>query len=350
MPDALLRVEDLRTTFTTYDGTVRAVDGVSFEVHEGETFGLVGESGSGKSVTALSLMRLIPDPPGRIVGGQAWFRGQDLLALDEAAMRRIRGNDVAMIFQEPMTSLNPVFRIGDQIAEAVLLHQGLGVRLSPLDKALARGFLPTKRVRTKRRRAMERVVDLLGRTGIADPERVAQMYPHELSGGMRQRAMIAMALSCHPALLIADEPTTALDVTIQAQILDLMRKMQREEGSAVLLITHHLGVVAEFCQRVAVMHGGRIVEQATTEALFAEPLHPYTQELLAVVPDPSRPARGRLPVAEGRWRHAVGKAPCREPLHHLVEASPGHLVACTLRHKDDPPKPPAPEQALEVRA
>ncbi|MBX9961485.1 MAG: ABC transporter ATP-binding protein [Burkholderiales bacterium] len=261
MSAPLLEVRDLQTHFFTRAGVAKAVDGVSFDIAAGETLALVGESGCGKSVTAFSILRLIADPPGRIVGGRILFEGQDLLALTAAQMRTVRGNRIAMIFQEPMTALNPVFTIGDQIVEAVVQHRVLD-----------------------RKAAWRRTVELLERVRIPDAARRAYEYPHRLSGGLRQRAMIAMALACEPKLLIADEPTTALDVTIQAQILDLIDELKRETGMGVLLITHDLGVVAQHAQRVAVMYAGRIVEQAPIADLFADPQHPYTRGLLASIP------------------------------------------------------------------
>jgi ABC-type dipeptide/oligopeptide/nickel transport system ATPase component len=249
----LLQVKNLQTSFFTPEGEVRAVDGVSFEIHEGKTIGLVGESGCGKSVTSLSIMRLIPSPPGKIVGGEILYRGRDLLKLNNEEMRKIRGNEISMIFQEPMTSLNPVFTVGDQIGEAIRLHQGLG-----------------------KREARDKTIEMLRLVKIADPESRVDAYPHQLSGGMRQRVMIAMALSCNPSLLIADEPTTALDVTIQAQILELMKELQQKIGMALLLITHDLGVVAEQADDVAIMYAGKIVERSDTRAIFNQPLHPYT--------------------------------------------------------------------------
>ena len=256
----LLRIEDLHTQFHVHGGTVKAVDGVNLTIPARSTVGLVGESGSGKSITALSIMRLL-EKNGRITGGHVWFRDQDLVPMSDEEMQEIRGNDISMIFQEPMTALNPVFTVGDQIAEVVRLHQ-----------------------KVDQRAGMNRAIEMLRLVGISDPKRRAGQYPHELSGGMRQRVMIAMALSTNPELLIADEPTTALDVTIQAQILTLMRNLKGEFGSAILLITHDLGVVAEMCDSVAVMYAGRIVEQAPTEELFASPKHPYTQGLLASIP------------------------------------------------------------------
>ncbi|MBI3090481.1 MAG: ABC transporter ATP-binding protein [Candidatus Tectomicrobia bacterium] len=257
----LLNVTDLQTHFFTAEGVVRAVDGVSFQLREGETLGLVGESGCGKTVTALSILRLIPDPPGKIVGGSIKLGGRELLELTEAQMRKIRGNEISIIFQEPMTSLNPVFTIGNQISEAIILHQGLS-----------------------KKAAMEKSIDMLRLVAMANPERRVREYPHQLSGGMRQRAMIAMALSCNPKVLLADEPTTALDVTIQAQILDLMLKLKEELGAAIIMITHDLGVVAESAQQIAVMYAGRIVEQGSAKEIFGTPSHPYTQGLLASVP------------------------------------------------------------------
>jgi oligopeptide/dipeptide ABC transporter ATP-binding protein len=271
--EPLLEVEELRVAFASEGGELPAVRGASLRIAAGETVALVGESGCGKSVTALALLRLL-DASARIDAAALRFRGRDLLGADAEAIRRVRGAEIGMIFQEPMTSLNPVFRIGDQIGEVLELHRGLG--------------------RAASRRA---AVELLGRVRISDPARRAEQYPHELSGGMKQRVMIAMALACHPALLIADEPTTALDVTIQAQILELLRSLQRELGMAILLITHDLGVVAQFAERVAVMYAGEIVEQAPVRELFGAPLHPYTQALLRALPRSGR--RGRLEAIEG---------------------------------------------------
>ena len=257
----LLSVSELRTHFFTDEGVVKAVEDVSFDVDMGETLGIVGESGCGKSVTALSIMQLIPDPPGRIVGGRIIFNGCDLTRLSKNEMRRIRGNKISMIFQEPMTSLNPVFTIGFQIAEALKLHQGLS-----------------------KKEAFDKAVDMLQIVGISSPERRIKEYPHQMSGGMRQRIMIAMALSCNPGLLIADEPTTALDVTIQAQILDLMNTLKQEFGAAIVLITHDLGVIAEMAQHVIVMYTGKIVESGDVDTIFEDPLHPYTRGLLGSIP------------------------------------------------------------------
>jgi len=317
---AVLEVEDLRTYFYTLDGITRAVDGVSFEVREGETLGIVGESGCGKSVTALSIMRLIPPKIGRTVSGAVRFDGRDLLGLEESEMRDIRGNRIAMIFQEPMTSLNPVLTIGDQIAEAVTIHQKSG-----------------------RAEAMARAVEMLRLVRIPDAERRVRDYPHQFSGGMRQRAMIAMALSCNPKLLIADEPTTALDVTIQAQILKLVLELKGRFGAAVMLITHDLGVVAETCQRVIVMYAGRKVEEAEVAELFDRPMHPYTRGLMASIPrrGGAKPARRlteipgivpslREPIPGCAFAERCGFATerCRREAPALTRSGNGHWVAC----------------------
>jgi oligopeptide/dipeptide ABC transporter ATP-binding protein len=275
MPEPLLELRDLNIAFDTERGQIRPVRDVSLSVYPGQTLAVVGESGCGKSVTALSVLRLIPSPPGRVLGGSVTFEGRDLLKLTERQMQGIRGKDIAMIFQEPMTSLNPVFTIGEQIAEAVTLHQKVGTR-----------------------QAYEIAEESLREVGIADPGRRIHEYPHQMSGGMRQRVMIAMALSCQPKLLIADEPTTALDVTIQAQILDLLRKLQRERGMSILLITHDLGVVAENADAVAVMYASRVVEYATVEDLFDRPRHPYTEALFRSAPVLGAPA-GRLQTIAG---------------------------------------------------
>lgn len=261
MGQSLLSVKDLKTYFYTDDGVIPAVDGVSFDLERGSTIGIVGESGCGKSVTSLSILGLIPQPPGKIVGGQILFEGQDLLKLSEPELRQIRGNEIAMIFQEPMTSLNPVFTVGFQISEAIIRHQGFS-------KAEAR----------------EKSIEMLRLVGIPSPEKRVDDYPHHMSGGMRQRVMIAMSLSCNPKLLIADEPTTALDVTIQAQILDLMRELQKNLGTAIMMITHDLGVIAELVEKVVVMYTGKVVETADTHAIFKSPRHPYTIGLLNSIP------------------------------------------------------------------
>ena len=323
MAERLLEVKGLKTYFFTSDGVVPAVDGVTYHVDKGETVGIVGESGCGKSVTSLSVMRLIPDPPGKITAGQIFFEGENLLEKSEAAMRKIRGNHISMIFQEPMTSLNPVFTVGDQIAEAIELHQGL-----------------------RRRDAMGKAEEMLKIVGIPLPERRVREYPHQLSGGMRQRVMIAMALSCNPKLLIADEPTTALDVTIQAQILELMKALKKELGMAIMLITHDLGVIAEMAQRVAVMYAGKIVEEADVISIFRSPLHPYTEGLLRSIPRLDG-AKGKLHVIEGvvpnplymptgcrfhpRCPYAMDICKAKEP--DFMQISEGHQVACWLKSK-----------------
>ena len=321
--DILLSVRELRTEFHTDQGVARAVDGVSFDLPRGGTLALVGESGCGKSVTALSVLRLIPNPPGRIAAGEVRFDGRDLLALDEAEMRRIRGNDISMIFQEPMTSMNPVFRIGDQIGAVLRLHRGLA-------KAEAR----------------REAVALMDRVGIPAAASRVDDYPHQMSGGMLQRVMIAMALACGPRLLIADEPTTALDVTIQAQILDLLNRLRAETGMSVLLITHDLGVVAETAEQVVVMYAGRVVETAPVRALFAGPKHPYTRALFASLPAMSRGGRlasipGAVPAAthfppgcrfHPRCPHAMPVCSQEEP--PLLDTDAGHQAACWLHHPD----------------
>ena len=318
MSDPLLAVENLQTHFFTDDGVVRAVDGVSFEIYPRETLAVVGESGSGKSVTSLSILRLVPEPPGRIVGGSIRFKGRDLLQLPLAEMRAIRGKEISMIFQEPMTSLNPVFTCGDQISEALVLHEHLD-----------------------RRQARERTIEMLHLVGISSPRQRIDEYPHQMSGGMRQRVMIAMALACKPSLLIADEPTTALDVTIQAQILELLKKLQAEFGMAVLLITHDLGVVAETADRVAVMYAGQVVEYADVQATFKRTRHPYTSGLLASLPrlglreDTLRvipgnvPNPARFPVAcrfHPRCPCVVERCRIQDPPVERIEG--GHLSRC----------------------
>ena len=316
----LLNIINLKTHFFSSGRIIRALDGVSFHIEEGEVFGLVGETGCGKSVTALSILRLIPFPPGKIIDGEILFRGRNLLHLKEDEMRSIRGKEISMIFQEPMTSLNPVFRIGDQMMELIMLHQKLD-----------------------RSRASEKGLEMLERVHIPDADRVMKQYPHQLSGGMRQRVMIAMELSCHPFLLIADEPTTALDVTIQAQILRLIKEMRKELQTSILLITHDLGVIAEMCDRVAVMYAGSIVEEAGVEEIFEEPKHPYTQGLWGAIPrvDQEKEALVVIPGAvpdlsqppvgckfHPRCPHRF--APCDQKNPLLFPLSPGHLVSCYL--------------------
>jgi len=320
----LLDVRNLTTQFRTDDGIVRAVDNVSFSINSGETLCVVGESGSGKSVTALSIMRLVREPAGRIATGEIFYNGRDLLRLAKSEMMKVRGKDIAMIFQEPMSSLNPVFTIGEQIAEAIRLHEGLN-----------------------KRNAMDRAIEMLRIVRIPAPEKRAKEYPHLLSGGMRQRVMIAMALSCRPKLLIADEPTTALDVTIQAQILDLLNELKEKFGMAILLITHDMGVVAETAQRVAVMYAGQVIEEANVRELFADPLHPYTQGLLRSIPriDLASDRRHRLEQIPGTVPVVRDGGPpgCRfaprcpraKPAHFenmpvLKEVRPGRKAACFL--------------------
>jgi peptide/nickel transport system ATP-binding protein len=324
MGERLLSVTNLKTHFFADEGVVRAVDGVSLHIDKGETLGVVGESGCGKSVTALSIMRLIPQPPGRIVEGEIRYEGRNLLELSPAQMRKVRGKEISMVFQEPMTSLNPVFTCGEQIAEAVRLHEGLG-----------------------RREAMDKTVEMLKIVHIPNPERRVKEYPHQLSGGMRQRVMIAMALSCSPKLLIADEPTTALDVTIQAQILDLLNELKARLGMAVMLITHDMGVIAETAQRVVVMYAALVAEEAPVHELFKEPLHPYTQGLLRSIPriDLAATQRRRLETIAGVVPTIRGDVPpgcrfaprcpyvktvCTEKDPVLKEVKPGHKVACWL--------------------
>ena len=323
----LLEVKDLHTEFRTGAGVVHAVDGVSYTVDPGETVAIVGESGSGKSVSALSVMRLIPDPPGRITGGEVRFAGRDLMTLSEEEMRQVRGSEIGMVFQEPMTSLNPVLTIGRQITETLEQHRGV-------DRAAAD----------------KRAIELLGLVGIADAKRRLEQYPHQLSGGMRQRIMIAIALACDPKLIIADQPTTALDVTIQAQILELMQRLTRQLGVALIIITHNLGVVARYAQRVNVMYAGRIVESGTAGALYHNPRHPYTIALLRSVPRLDRPRQARLDPIEGsppdltrldrgcsfrpRCRFAIEK--CAEEKPPLEPAGmPGQLSACFRSHELD---------------
>ncbi len=317
--EVLLEVKDLKTYFYTEDGVVKAVDGVSFTMHKGEVLGLVGESGCGKSVTSLSIMRLV-DAPGKIVGGEIIFKGEDLLKKSEEEMRKIRGSEIAMIFQEPMTALNPVYTIGDQIMEAILTHQDVNEE-----------------------EAKKKTIELLDLVGIPDPDKRFNEYPHEMSGGMRQRAMIAMAMSCNPDLLISDEATTALDVTIQAQILELMKDLQRKIGMAILFITHDLALVAEMADSVAVTYTGKIVEYSDVRSVFKNPHHPYTYGLLSSIPSLlSEKTKEPLPAIEGmvpspyrmpKGCHFNPRCPfatdiCRKEMPELNETSPNHLVRC----------------------
>jgi oligopeptide/dipeptide ABC transporter ATP-binding protein len=318
MAEDLLRVENLRVGFGRPGREQVAVDGVSFTLAPGEVLGIVGESGCGKSVTALSILGLIPDPPGRIVGGRILLRGQDLAGIDEKTMNRIRGKDISMIFQEPMTALNPVFRVGEQISETLRVHEGLS-----------------------RSQARARALQLIEKVGISNPEQRLDQYPHELSGGMRQRIMIAIALACGPQILIADEPTTALDVTIQAQILVLLRDLQREMGMAVVLITHDLGVVAQVVDRVVVMYAGRIVEEGSVAAVFARPSHPYTRLLLESIPllegrqERLRTIPGMVPSLSNQPagcrfhpRCPDARPACQERAPASFDVGPGHRAAC----------------------
>ncbi|MCF2719544.1 ABC transporter ATP-binding protein [Paenibacillus sp. UKAQ_18] len=319
----LLEVTNLRTEFKTAAGTIRAVDGVDLSVGKGETLGIVGESGCGKSITSLSILQLLPKGLGKVVAGEVRFNGENMLDFSERKMRSIRGNEMAMIFQEPMTSLNPVFKIGKQIAESARYHHGVS-----------------------KHKAKDMAVEMLTKVGIPRPEKVATSYPHELSGGMRQRVMIAMAMVCNPKLLIADEPTTALDVTIQAQILDLMRELQKSEGTSILMITHDLGVVAEMCDRVVIMYAGQVVEETDVKTLFKDPKHPYTQSLLASLPqlnsDQERLASipGQVPnpldMPKGcRFapRCQFAKEICRAEAPELTEVEPGHKSRCLLQQE-----------------
>ena len=315
----LLEVRDLKTYFFTQEGMVKAVDGVSFDLQEGETLGLVGESGCGKSVSAMSLMRLIPDPPGKIVSGEVIFEGKDLVTMSDEEIRTIRGNRIAMIFQEPMTSLNPVLTIGRQLTEALELH-----------------------LHMDKRAALNRAAELLQAVGIPDAERRIDDYPHQFSGGMRQRVMIAMGMSCSPKLLLADEPTTALDVTIQAQVLEVMQKLSRDTGAATIIITHNLGVVARYAQRVNVMYAGRIIERADAADLYAHPLHPYTLGLLNSVPRLDEALREKLDPIEGLPPDLINLPPgcpfvprckfvkpkCMEQYPPLMEVAKDHTAAC----------------------
>ncbi len=338
----LLEVKNLKTQFFTQDGVVRAVDDVSFYVMPGETLGVVGESGSGKSITGLSLMRLIPSPPGKIVNGEVIFNGRNVLTMSDEQVRSIRGNEIAMIFQDPMTSLNPVLTINRQISESLILHMGMN-----------------------KEQAKQRAIELLSMVGIPNPESRVDQYPHQFSGGMRQRVMIAMALSCNPKLLIADEPTTALDVTIQAQILDLMRNLQTETGAGVIMITHSMGVVAGMADRVQVMYAGHIVETASTEEIFANPRHPYTVGLMKSIPRLDARTKSKLEPIRGlppdlidlpdicpfvpRCNYAQEK--CEQKNPPLLEVKPGHFSACWFWedvHKEDDQDVVAAEHGLPL--
>jgi peptide/nickel transport system ATP-binding protein len=320
MADHILEIRDLKTYFFSDHGEIPAVDGVDLYVRKGEVLGVVGESGCGKSVTSLSVMQLVPQPPGKIVGGSIYFKGEDLVHATEKRMRRIRGNELAMIFQEPMTSLNPVYSIGDQIGESVRLHHKLS-----------------------KKEAKAHAIQMLKKVGIPRPEQIINEYPHQLSGGMRQRVMIAIAMSCDPELLIADEPTTALDVTIQAQILDLMRKLNKDSGTAIMMITHDLGVVAELCDRVVVMYSGKVVEEGDVRSILGNPTHPYTKGLIQSVPHLQEKRKrlysipGNVPVP-GSLTKGCQFAPrcefamdqCHKELPELTELENGHKSRCWL--------------------
>jgi len=321
MADILISIRGLKTNFYTYTGVVRALDGIDLDIYKNETLGLVGETGCGKSVTALSIIRLIQWPPGKIDEGSITFEGKDLLRMSNDEMRNIRGNKISMIFQEPMTSFNPVFTIGQQISEVLILHQKM-----------------------EKKAAMEKAIEMLAFCGIPAPERVAKSFPHELSGGMLQRAMISMALACKPALLIADEPTTALDVTIEAQILELMRDLKTKTGSSILMITHDLGIIAEVCDRVGVMYAGNIVELSRVQDVFEHPLHPYTVGLIGSIPKINQTKGVRLDTIKGsvpnliyppsgcRFHPRCSKAMdiCKTEKPKMVEFEKGHFVACHL--------------------
>lgn len=316
--DKILEIKDLKTYFYTLGKEIPAVDGVSLDVYRGETLCIVGESGCGKSVTVSSIMKLVPTPPGKYVSGEILFEGEDVLKKDRRDMERLRGKEISMIFQEPMTALNPVHRIGAQISESLMIHEKL-----------------------TKKEALKKSVDMLKLVGVPDAERCAKSYPHQLSGGMRQRVMIAMAFCCSPKLLIADEPTTALDVTIQAQILDLIKKLKQESGMSIIFITHDLGVVAEIAQRVIVMYSGRIVEQGTCEQLFSNPLHPYTKGLLNCIPRVDQKYE-ELEVIDGQVPNPANfpsgcrfhpRCPqcmsiCREEVPQIIEIEDGHKLAC----------------------
>ena len=325
MSDILLEVKNLKTYFYTEDGIARAVDGMDFIIRKGETLGMIGESGCGKSVSALSIMQLVASPPGKIIEGEIWFEGEDLLKKSSSEIKKIRGNDISMIFQEPMTSLNPVFTIGNQIIEPIILHQ-------KLDK----------------KKALKKAIEMLDLVGMPSPEKRMDNYPHQLSGGMRQRAMIAMALSCEPKLLIADEPTTALDVTIQAQILELLKKIREEIGMAVMMITHDLAVIAEVSNDVLVAYAGKALEYADVKTIFKDPRHPYTQALYDSIPRLTDTKKRRLEVIPGMVPNSLefpsgcrfhprckfAKSFCKKEEPQLKEVSNTHNVCCFIYDED----------------
>ncbi|MEA1963804.1 MAG: ABC transporter ATP-binding protein [Candidatus Aerophobetes bacterium] len=325
MSDTLLKVKNLKTYFYTEEGVVQAVDGVDFVIKKGETLGIIGESGCGKSVTALSIIQLVPSPPGEIIEGEVWFEGEDLLKKSLSEIRKIRGNDISMIFQEPMTSLNPVYTIGNQIIETIILHQKLN-----------------------KEKARKKAIEMLKLVGMPSPERRIDEYPHQLSGGMRQRAMIAMALSCRPKLLIADEPTTALDVTIEAQILELIKELREEIGMAVMMITHDLGVIAEVADEVVVVYAGKAVEYADVKTIFKDPKHPYTQALYNSIPRLTDSQKRRLEVISGivpdplklpsgcrfHPRCKFAKDLCKREEPKLEKISDNHKACCFIYNKE----------------
>jgi len=370
LPETILRIHDLKTYFYTYAGVVRALEGIDLDICKGETIGLVGETGCGKSVTSLSIMRLVPDPPGRIVGGEIIFKGEDLLKKSEEEMQRIRGSRITMVFQDPMTFMNPVLTVRDQVSEVITLHQDLAReavqtkmdelqekigQIDPSSPDRQRLMERVKELEAMRdnppkpskgeikKAAMHRTIEMLKLVQLPNPEEVARQYPHELSGGMRQRVIIAMALSCNPDLLIADEPTTSLDVTIQAQILALLSELKKKIGASVLIITHDMGIVAETCDRVGVMYAGNIVEVSETEALFKKPLHPYTQGLLRAIPKLHEDVKN-LEIIPGSVPNLIyppsgcrfhPRCPfrmeiCDKEFPPLLEVDPGHSVACYL--------------------
>jgi oligopeptide/dipeptide ABC transporter ATP-binding protein len=370
MAETILQIRNLKTYFYTYAGVVRALEGIDLDIYKGETIGLVGETGCGKSVTSLSIMRLVPDPPGRIVGGEIIFKGEDLLKKSEEQMQRIRGSQITMVFQDPMTFINPVLTVGDQVTEVITLHQDLAreavqTKIDEIQEQIARidpsspdrqrlmervkeleaikEHPPKPSKREIRKAALHRTIEVLKLVQLPDPEKVVKQYPHELSGGMRQRVIIAMALSCNPDLLIADEPTTSLDVTIQAQILALLSELKKKIGASILIITHDMGIVAETCDRVGVMYAGNIVEASETKALFKKPLHPYTQGLLRAIPKLHEDVK-ELEIIPGSVPNLIHPPSgcrfhprctfkmdiCDKEFPPVVEIEPGHSVACYL--------------------
>lgn len=369
MAETILQIRNLKTYFYTYAGVVRALEGIDLDIYKGETIGLVGETGCGKSVTSLSIMRLVPDPPGRIVGGEIIFKGEDLLKKSEEQMQSIRGSQITMVFQDPMTFINPVLTVGDQITEVIALHQNLAresvqTKIDEIQEQIARidpspdrqrlmerikeleatkEHPPKPSKREIKKAALHRTIEVLKLVQLPNPEKVVKQYPHELSGGMRQRVIIAMALSCNPDLLIADEPTTSLDVTIQAQILALISELKKKIGASILIITHDMGIVAETCDRVGVMYAGNIVEVSETKALFKKPLHPYTQGLLRAIPKLHEDVK-ELEIIPGSVPNLIHppsgcrfhpRCPfkmdiCDKEFPRVFEIEPGHSVACYL--------------------